>query len=77
MSNLRKLTASEGMVYTDLKTEMMRAKFLFLGIGDSEENYKEIPENTPLPEIDVENDKDINEIEQKAQAYDIIVGGVK
>lgn len=57
MSNLRKRTASEGMVYTDLKTEMMRAKFLFLGIEDSEENYKEIPENTPLPEIDVENDE--------------------
>ena len=68
MSNLRKLTANEGMV---------RAKFLFLGIEDSEENYKEIPEDTPLPETDVENDKDINEIEQKAQAYDIIVGGVK
>ena len=57
MFNLRKLTASEGMVYTDLKTETMRAKFLFLGIGDSEENYKEIPEDTPLPESDVENDE--------------------
>jgi hypothetical protein len=57
MSNLRKLTASEGMVYTDLKTETMRAKFLYLGIGDSEENYKQIPEDTPLPETDVENDE--------------------
>lgn len=57
MANLRKLTASEGMVYTDLKTETMRAKFLYLGIGDSEENYKQIPEDTPLPETDVENDE--------------------
>ena len=57
MSNLRKLTASEGMVYTDLKTETMRAKFFYLGIGDSEENYKQILEDTPLPESDVENDE--------------------
>ena len=57
MFNLRKLTASEGMVYTDLKTETMRAKFLYLGIGDSEENYKQILEDTPLPELDVENDE--------------------
>ena len=58
MSNLRKLTASEGIVYTDLKTETMRAKFLYLGIGDSEENYKQIPKDTPLPETEnVENDE--------------------
>ena len=47
---LRKLTASDGMVITDTATETMRAKQLYLGKEDSEENYKEIDENTPLPE---------------------------
>ena len=46
---LRKLTASEGMVITDIETETMRAKEVWLGKSDSEENYKEIPEDTPLP----------------------------
>ena len=49
---LRKLTASEGMVITDLETETMRAAEVWLGKGDSEENYKEIPEGTPLPETE-------------------------
>lgn len=47
---LRKLVASEGMVITDIATETMRAKVVYLGKEDSEENYKEIDENTPLPE---------------------------
>ena len=46
---LRKLTASDGMVITDIETETMRATEVWLGKGDSEENYKEIPEDTPLP----------------------------
>lgn len=46
---LRKLTASEGMVITDTETETMRASEVWLGKSDSEENYKEIPEDTPLP----------------------------
>ena len=46
---LRKLTASEGMVITDIETETMRAREVWLGKSDSEENYKEIPEDTPLP----------------------------
>lgn len=49
---LRKLTASEGMVITDVETETMRAKEIWLGKGDSESNYKEIPEGTPLPETE-------------------------
>ena len=49
---LRKLTASEGMVITDLETETMRAKMVYLGKEDSEDNYKEIPEGTPLPNIE-------------------------
>ena len=57
---LRKLTASEGMVITDLETETMRATEVWLGKGDSEENYKEIPEGTPLPEI--ENRKNEGEV---------------
>ena len=47
---LRKLTASDGMVITDIATETIRAKTVYLGKEDSEENYKEIDENTPLPE---------------------------
>ena len=47
---IRKLTASEGMVITDVETETMRAKVVYLGKEDSEANYKEIDENTPLPE---------------------------
>lgn len=49
---LRKLTASEGMVITDIETETMRATEVWLGKDDSEENYREIPEDTPLPEIE-------------------------
>ncbi len=49
---LRKLTASKGMVITDKATETMRATEIYLGKEDSEDNYIEIPENTPLPEIE-------------------------
>ena len=54
---LRKLTASEGMVITDIETETMRAREVWLGKSDSEENYKEIPEDTPLPEINSESEE--------------------
>ena len=47
---LRIFTASEGMVITDTATETMRAKTIYLGKEDSVKKYKEIDENTPLPE---------------------------
>ena len=47
---LRKLAASDGMVITDIATETMRTKIIYLGKEDSEENYKEIDENTPSPD---------------------------
>lgn len=50
--SLRKLIASEGMVITDKETELMRAKVVYLGKEDDVDNYKEIDENTPLPEIE-------------------------
>ena len=50
---LRKLEASEGMEITDVKTGKLRAKIVYLGCEDSPNNYKEIPEGTPVPE-DVE-----------------------
>ena len=50
---LRKFTASEGMVITDIETETMRATEVWLGKGDSEENYREIPEDTPLPHTEI------------------------
>lgn len=51
---LRKLTASEGMAITDKATQTMRAEFVFLGREDTEDNYMEIPADTPLPEDDEE-----------------------
>ena len=47
---LKKLTASDGMVITDVATETMRAKTVYLGKEDNPENYKAIDRNTPLPE---------------------------
>lgn len=52
---LIKLTADEGMVITDKKTETMRAEVVYLGKGDSEDNYKDIDENTPLPKFEGKN----------------------
>lgn len=51
---LRKLTANEGMAITDKATQTMRAEFVFLGKEDTEENYIEIPADTPLPEDEAE-----------------------
>lgn len=59
---LRKLTASEGMVITDIETETMRATEVWLGKDDSESDYKEIPEGTPLPEIKNEIEKNESEV---------------
>lgn len=50
---LRKLIASEGMVLTDVETERLRSKEIYLGTSDDSANYKEIDENTPLPEPEV------------------------
>lgn len=50
------------MVITDLETETMRAILLWLGKGDSEENYKEIPKGTPLPEIKNKIEKNEGEV---------------
>ena len=50
--SLRKLIPSAGMVITDKETETMRAKVVYLGKEDNVNNYKEIDENTPLPEIE-------------------------
>ena len=37
------------MVITDVETETMRVTEVWLGKSGSEENYKEIPKGTPLP----------------------------
>lgn len=47
---LRKLTAGEGMVITDKETQVLRAKEIYLGKNEDENNFIEIDENTPLPE---------------------------
>ena len=55
---IREIVADEGMVLTDVATETDRAKVISLGCNDSVDNYKEIDENTPLP------DKYIKEMEK-------------
>lgn len=45
----------ENNVITDIESETLRAEQLYLGIGDSIDNYKEIDKNTPVPILDVRN----------------------
>lgn len=45
-----KLLPYDGMVLTDVATETMRAEEIDLGKNDSADNYKDIPEDTPIPE---------------------------
>lgn len=54
LSGVRLLTPidTENNVVTDVETETKRAEFMFLGVEDSEENYKAIDRNTPLPELE-------------------------
>ena len=40
---------NENNVITDIESETLRAEQLYLGIGDSVDNYKEIDKNTPIP----------------------------
>ena len=62
-NGLRLLCADdENNVITDIETETMRAAEVWLGKGDSEENYKEIPKGTPLPEIKNEIEKNEGEV---------------
>lgn len=51
---IRKLIASDGMVITDVKTQMMRSAVVYLGCEDSESNYIEIAADTPLPTVESE-----------------------
>ena len=45
---LRKLTASEGMLITDKETRTLRSKEIYLGKDEDENNFIEIDENTPI-----------------------------
>lgn len=56
-----KLLPDEGMILTDVSTETMRSKEIYLGKSDSADNYKDIPIPT-------------DDIEQKAEAYDYLTG---
>lgn len=62
-----KLLPDDGMVLTDVATETMRAEEIDLGKSDNAENYKDIPKDTPIPEL-------INTVEQKAAAFDYLTG---
>lgn len=44
-------------VVTDIKTETMRAEFIYLGKDDSIENYKAIDKNTPVTEQTAESEE--------------------
>lgn len=58
-NGLRLLCADdENNVITDIESETLRAERLYLGIGDSVDNYKEIDKNTPVPIPDVGNNSD-------------------
>lgn len=63
-----KLLPDEGMVLTDKATETMRAEEIYLGKTDSANAYKDIPIDTPIPEPKTET-------EQKAEAFDYLIGG--
>lgn len=45
----------ENNVITDIESETLRAEQLYLGVGDSVDNYKEVDKNTPIPIPDAEN----------------------
>lgn len=50
-TNDRHIIASEGMDITDIETEMLRTKEVYLGKEATfEDFFKEIPEGTPVPE---------------------------
>ena len=63
-----KLLPNEGMILTDVSTETMRAEEIYLGKTDSANAYKDIPIDTPIPEPKTET-------EQKAEAFDYLIGG--
>ena len=63
-----KLLPDEGMILTDVSTETMRAEEIYLGKTDSANAYKDIPIDTPIPEPKTET-------EQKAEAFDYLIGG--
>lgn len=48
--SIRVLIADEGMVITDVATETLRSKKIYLGKGERKDRYEQIPEDTPLPE---------------------------
>ena len=49
-NGLRLLCADdENNIITDIESETLRTELLYLGIGDSIDNYKEIDKNTPVP----------------------------
>ena len=62
------LTADDGMMLTNEETA---SKKVFLGKLDAVENWREVEEGYELPETG-----EMTETEQKAAAYDILVGVV-
>ncbi len=46
---ITEITASEGMVFTDVATQTLRGTTLYLGVNDCVDNYMQIPKDTPLP----------------------------
>jgi hypothetical protein len=69
------LTAREGYVYTNGETF---SNVIRLGINDSADNWHEITEEEAerLQSEDVPTDE-LSELEQKAHAYDILMGVIE
>lgn len=54
-NNNRHCYADDGMDITDIETETLRTKEVYLGINaEFDEYFKEIPEGTPIPDSPVE-----------------------
>ena len=62
-----KLLPNKDMILTDVATETMRAEEICLGKSDSENDYKDTPIDTPIPEPKTDT-------EQKVEAYDYLTG---
>lgn len=66
---LRILTPdNENNVITDIKTETIRSKIVYLGKNDSIDNYKEIDKNTPVSYED-DNSLSDEQLQQIAEVY--------
>lgn len=61
--SITRLTAEEGMIITDKATHTVHSTVVYLGEGDSQDNYIEIPDEPDVPEVPDEPTEEIAEAE--------------